>query len=127
MFAFDYRIKNGATMQECVEGVSSFSTGYRRLYVKGAGYQGGPLVAYVSCSGKHGLGPLSADEVRAILAGVTPVVQWDSDNDPANDYVHWRVDEDHSDKCQKRNADLLAAQLTLCLAGLWPRVPATSI
>lgn len=123
MSAFETRINNGATMQECVEGVYSFSTGNTRLYVEGGGYCDGPLVTYVRCHGEHGSGPISAEEVRAILNGAEPVVQWDSDPDLANNYVHWQwLPHRSAEHC----AVLLAAQLTLCLEGLWPRVPATS-
>jgi hypothetical protein len=127
MSAFETRIKKGATMQECVEGVSSFSTGHTRLYVEGAGYYDGPLVTYVRCHGEHGSGPISAEEVRAILNGAEPVVQWDSDPDLANNYVHWHDVGVASHRSAEHCAVLLAAQLTLCLEGLWPRVPATSI
>ena len=127
MSAFETRIKNGATMQECVEGIHSFSTSHDRLYVEGSLDYDGPLVAYVRCHGHHGSGPLSAEEVRAILNGVEPVVQWDSDPDLANNFVHWRVELQKAHRGAERSAVLLAAQLTLCAAGLWPRVPATSI
>ena len=125
MSAFDWMIAHGATLQECVAGVSDFAVGFDRLYIEGSLDYDGPLVAYIRCHGKHGSGPLSADEVRAILAGAEPVVEWESDPDPANDYVHWRVQEPagHQDRRRvEQIASLLAAQLTLCLAGKWPRV-----
>jgi hypothetical protein len=121
MSAFDYHRNEGVTLQKCLEGISSFSTCFSRLYVKGSTCYDGPLVAVVTCHSDYGSGPLSAEEVLAILSGVKPVVEWETDEDLANDYVHWCAGaEPGGEKKAEKKAKLLAAQLTLCLAGLWP-------
>jgi len=123
MSAFDYSMENGATLQECLEGIHSFSPSSGTLYVKeeeGASRNDRPIVAVVYCWSSFGSGPLSSEEVLAILSGAKPVVEWETDEDPANDYIHWRQDT-HGRKEAEKKATLLAAQLTLCLAGLWPK------
>jgi hypothetical protein len=121
MSAFDYHRNEGVTLQKCLEGIDSFSTGFSRLYVEGSTCCDRHLVAVVICHSDYGSGPLSAEEVLAILSGVKPVVEWETDEDPANDYVHWCAGtEPGGEKNAEKKAVLLAAQLTLCLAGLWP-------
>ena len=133
MSAFDYHRNKGVTLQKCLEGISSFSTCFSRLYVEGSTRYDGPLVAVVTCHSACGSGPLSAEEVLAILSGVKPVVEWETDGDRANNYVlfstglgannyvHWCAGtEPGGEKNAEKKAVLLAAQLTLCLAGLWP-------
>ena len=121
MSAFDYHRNKGVTLQKCLEGIDSFSTGFSRLYVEGSTRYDRPLVAVVTCHSACGSGPLSAEEVLAILSGVKPVVEWETDGDRANNYVHWRAGtEPGENKNAEKKAVLLAAQLTLCLAGLWP-------
>jgi len=121
MSLFEYQIRHGKSLDECVKGVSSFSTCFGRLYVEGSDYYDGPMVASIKCSGDHGSGPISEEIVLLILDGAEPVVKWATDEDPANDYIHWHLDADGASGDAERSATLLAAQLTLCLAGLWPR------